>query len=82
MLPNRNHQVRVRANFAGEVELLVAVGERVYPGQALVVVEGEREIERLSTRSPGSVAEVHVRDGEEVAQGALLLVVQEMPQDN
>ena len=82
MLPNRNNQVRVRANFDGEVEVLVKVGERVWPGQALVVVEGDREVERLASRTGGNVLEVHVRDGEEVRQGALLLVVQEIPQDN
>ncbi len=82
MLANRNNQVRVRANFDGEVELLVSVGERVHAGQALVVVEGDGEVERLASRNPGSVAEVHVRDGEEVRRGALLLVVQEVPLDN
>ena len=82
MLPNRNNQVRVRANFDGEVEVLVTLGERIYAGQALVVIEGEREIERLATRNAGSVAEIHVRDGDEVRQGTLLLVVQEMPTDN
>lgn len=82
MLPNRNSQVRVRANFAGEVEILVSVGERVHAGQALAVIEGDREIERLSTRNYGSVTEVLVRDGDEVEQGALLLVVQEIPRDN
>jgi multidrug resistance efflux pump len=82
MLPNRNNEVRVRASFDGEVELLVRPGERVYPGQALAVVEGEREVERLASRSPGSVTEVHVRTGQEVRQGALLLVIQEISLDN
>jgi biotin carboxyl carrier protein len=77
MLPNRQNQVRVRANFDGEVELLVGLGERVLAGQALVVIEGTGQLERLSTRNPGTVAEVHIRSGDEVAQGALLLVVQE-----
>ena len=82
MLPNRNNEVRVRASFDGEVELLVRAGERVYAGQALAVVEGDREVERLASRTPGSVTEVLVRTGQEVRQGALLLVIQEIPLEN
>lgn len=77
MLPDRNNQVRVRANFAGEVEVLVHVGDSVHAGQGLVVVEGDKELERLSTRNAGRVVEVHVRSGQEVAQGALLVVIEE-----
>ncbi len=77
MLADRENRVRVRANFAGEVEVLVRVGEAVHAGQGLVVVEGERELERLSTRNAGVVLEVHARSGQEVAAGALLVVLQE-----
>ncbi len=77
MLPNRLNQVRVRANFPGEVELLVRKGERIHAGQAMVVIEGVGELERLAARNPGTIAEVHVRTGQEVEQGALLLVLQE-----
>ncbi len=82
MLPNRNNQVRVRANFDGEVELLVSLGERIHAGQALVVIEGDKEIERLASRNPGAITEIHVRTGEDVRQGALLVVVQEIPEEN
>lgn len=77
MLPNRQNQVRVRANFDGAVELLVRAGDRIFAGQALVVVEGDHEIERLSSRNAGTVVEVPARSGEEVKQGAILLVIQE-----
>ncbi len=79
MLPNRQLEVRVRANFDGEVEVLVKLGARVLPGQGLVVVEADRELEKLSARNPGRVIEVHARTGQDVQKGALLLVIQEDP---
>jgi len=78
MLPDRRRQVRVRANFEGEVEVRVAVGDHVERGQPLVVVEGDIEIETLSARGPAVVQEVCVADGEEVAAAALLVVLQEV----
>jgi acetyl/propionyl-CoA carboxylase alpha subunit len=77
MLPNRQNQVRVRANFDGEVELLVGLGERIAAGQALVIIEGEGQLERLAARNGATVAEVLVRSGTEVKQGTLLLTLQE-----
>jgi biotin carboxyl carrier protein len=78
VLPDRNNQVRVRANFPGEVEVLVHVGDAIHAGQALVVVEGDKELERLSARNAGRVVEVLVRSGQDVAQGALLVVLEEL----
>jgi len=78
MLPDRRRQVRVRANFPGEVELRVAVGDHVERGKALVVVEGDSEIETLSARGPAVVQEICVADGEEVLAAALLVVLQEV----
>lgn len=78
MIPVRG-QVRVRASFDGEVEVKVTVGQRVYTGCGLVVIEGEREIETLSARNAGSVREILVRDGAEVKKGDLLVVLDEDP---
>ena len=77
MLPNRQNQVRVRANFDGEVEVLVRLGDRLVPGQAMVVIEGEGQLERLAARNAGTITEVLVQSGDEVKEGALLLVLQE-----
>jgi acetyl/propionyl-CoA carboxylase alpha subunit len=77
MLPDRKRQVRVRANFAGDVELRVKPGDRVERGTALVVVEGEEQIETLSARGDAVVLSVHVEDEDEVAAAALLVVLQE-----
>ncbi len=77
MLPNRQNEIRVRANFDGEVEVLVRVGERIHAGQALVVIEGVGELERLAARNAGTIREVLVRSGTEVAKGALLVVLHE-----
>lgn len=79
MLPNRIGQVNVRANFDAAVELKVRKGERVGIGQALVTLEGDKEIEQLAARSPAVVVEVHVKEGDEVPKGTLLLVLQEDP---
>jgi biotin carboxyl carrier protein len=81
MLADREGQVRVRANFPGGVELLVRPGDTVYRGQGLVIVEGDREVERLSARKRAVVVEVKVKEGEEVAEGALLLVLRELPDE-
>lgn len=77
MLPDRKKQVRVRANFAGDVELKVQPGDRVERGTALVVVEGEDQIETLSSRGDATVISVEVADGAEVPAAALLVVLQE-----
>lgn len=77
MIPDRNRQVRVRASFAGDVELKVRRGQRVYASQTLVVVEGDRQLEELSARNPGVVLELLVPDGATVPEGALLLILQE-----
>ena len=77
MLPDRKNQVRVRANFAGEVELKVKPGDRVDVGTSLVVVEGDTEIETLSARRAGEVVSVHAATGDEVDAFALLVVLQE-----
>jgi biotin carboxyl carrier protein len=81
MLPDRKSQVRVRANFEGTVEILVRVGQRVASGQALVIIEGDKEIERLSARNTSTVIAVHAKTGEDVAKAALLLELQEDPPD-
>lgn len=77
MLPNRQNQVHVRATFDGEVEVLVRVGERLVPGQAMVVIEGVGQLERLAPRHAGTIIEVLVRSGQEVKEGAVLVVLQE-----
>ena len=77
MIPDRNRQVRVRAAFAGDVELKVRQGQRVRSGQTLAVVEGDTQLEELSARNPGMVLELLVADGATVPEGGLILVLQE-----
>jgi pyruvate carboxylase len=77
MLPDRKRQVRVHANFAGAVEVKVRPGQTVYRGMALVVVEGDKQIEILSALASGTVISVEVEDGAEVAAAALLVVLQQ-----
>ena len=79
MIADRQGQVRVRAGFNGTIEFRVKPGDRVYPGRALVVVEGEREVETFSARNPGTVMELCAPDGSDVEKGALLVVLDEDP---
>ncbi len=79
MIADRQGQVRVRAGFSGTIEFRVAVGDVVYPGRALVIVESDTEVETFSARNPGVVRELSVVDGVDVEKGALLLVVDETP---
>ena len=78
MLPDREGQVRVRANVAGEVEIRAEVGQVIVFGQILAIVEGEQEIESLSVRKTSEVLEILVEDGSEVPAGTTLMVVQEV----
>lgn len=78
MIADRSGFVRVRAGFAGTVEFRVKVGDAVYPGRALVVVESDREVETFSARNPGYVRELCVADESDVEKGALLLMVEEI----
>ncbi len=78
MLPDAMGRVRIRANLSGEVEIRAAVGQVVYSGQLLAVVEGDQEIESLSVRKPSRVEEIKVTTGTEVEAGALLMIVVEV----
>jgi len=78
MLADRDGCVRIRANLSGEVEICVEVGQSVYSGQQLAVVEGDKEIESLSVRNPSVVEQIVVECGSEVEANATLLIVREI----
>ena len=78
MLPDREGRVRIRSNLSGEVEVRVEVGQTIYSGQILAVVEGDKEIESLSVPKPSVAEEIVVETGTEVDAGTLLLTVQEI----
>lgn len=77
MLPDRDGQVRIRANVAGAVEIRASVGQVIVFGQILAIVEGDQEIESLSVRKTSEVLEILVADGAEVPSGTTLMVVRE-----
>lgn len=78
MLPDSMGRVRIRANIAGEVEIRAEVGQSIYSGQLLAVVEGDEEIESLSVRKPSRVEEIKVQTGVEVDAGTVLMIVSEI----
>lgn len=78
MLPDSMGRVRIRANIAGEVEIRAEVGQSIYSGQLLAVVEGDEEIESLSVRKPSRVEEIKVQTGTEVDAGTVLMIVSEI----
>jgi biotin carboxyl carrier protein len=65
--------LEVKARFAGEVEVLVRAGERVAAGLGLVIIEGDKEIERLAAMKPATVTTVFVKTGDQVVEGQILL---------
>ena len=57
------------------VEVKVAVGDRVRPGQTLVVLEAMKIENALAVGVSGTVAEIKVSAGDQVPQGRLLVAV-------
>lgn len=78
MFTDAKGQIRVRASFAGEVEICVRAGERIHAGHRLAVIEGERQMETVRARAPALVTKLCVADGAEVEDAALLMVLQEL----
>jgi biotin carboxyl carrier protein len=58
------------------IDLRVAAGDRVMPGQTLVVLEAMKMEHPMSASEPGVVREVRVAVGDQVESGAVLLVVE------
>ena len=55
------------------VELLVGPGERVQPGQSLLVIEAMKMQNHVTAREEAVVGALHVAKGETVAKGQLLV---------
>ena len=79
--PTAEGHLRVVANVEGEVEVRVRPGQKVYGGQVLAVVEGDKQLESLASRSDAEVVEVLVSTGDEVTRGTLLLTVRKIDED-
>ena len=68
---------RIVAPMPGKVvRVLVKTGDPVAAKQPVVVVEAMKMENELRAGRPGTVAEIHVREGMSVDAGALLLVIQ------
>ena len=68
---------RVAAPMPGKiVRVLVRRGDAVHARQPLVVVEAMKMENELRAARDGTVAEIHVGEGQSVDAGALLVVVQ------
>ena len=66
----------VRAPMHGRlVALLVKPGDTVAKGQRLAIVEAMKMEHALTAPRSGIVSETHGREGEQVAQGAALVVL-------
>lgn len=81
MIPNKLNQVRVSANFDGEVELCCRVGQIVEAGFCLVEVEGAGQIERLCAKQRSRVVELCVEQDAVVKKFDALVVVELLPED-
>ena len=58
------------------LEVFVAVGAQVEAGQAVAVMEAMKMEHRLTTPVAGEVVAVHVRSGEQIASGTLMLEIE------
>ena len=67
---------RLLAPMPGKiVRVLVKTGEPVSARQPVVVIEAMKMENELKASQAGTVAEIHVRDGQSVDAGALLAVI-------
>jgi biotin carboxyl carrier protein len=67
---------RLLAPMPGKiVRVLVKTGEPVSARQPVVVIEAMKMENELKASQAGTVAEIHVRDGQSVEAGALLAVI-------
>jgi len=82
VIPNKQNHVRIAANFDGEVELLVSVGDVVFAGQGLVEVESDDAIERLCSKQRARVVELLVDQDAEVAKYDGLVVIELLPDED
>lgn len=74
--PSADGEARLVAPMPGKVvRVLVEPGQEVASSQGLVVVEAMKMENELRATRPGTVREVHVREGQAVEGGALLVVV-------
>jgi biotin carboxyl carrier protein len=72
----QNGALEVRAPMSGVVAgVLVAPGETVEPGQAVVVLEAMKMQNELSADSRGIVERIDVSPGDSVSGGALLMTL-------
>ena len=72
---------QARAPVAGKVtQLQVAVGDAVLAGQALLCVEAMKMEMWLTAQAAGIVVAVHLRLGEQVESGALLVEIELQPE--
>jgi acetyl-CoA/propionyl-CoA carboxylase biotin carboxyl carrier protein len=58
------------------VKVLVAVGDTVEPGQALLVLEAMKMENQVNAETAGTVAEIRVAEGDTVGTGDVLVVVE------
>ncbi len=58
------------------VKVLVAVGDAVEAGQALLVLEAMKMENHINAETSGTVAEVRVGEGDTVGTGDILVVVE------
>jgi len=72
-----HHRTKIHAPMpALVVNVEVAVGDEVKPGQGLVILEAMKMENEIKAHQSGTVKEVHVEKGKKVEKGALLILLE------
>ncbi len=67
----------VKAPLPGSIfKLLVSPGDRVKPGQTVLVMEAMKMENEIHCASGGTVREVRIKEGQSVLEGDVLLVIE------
>lgn len=67
---------KVNSEVTGNVwKVEVAVGQHVTEGDTLVIIESMKMEIPIEAPSSGTVREIHVKEGEPISEGALVVIL-------
>lgn len=68
----------IKAHITGTIwKIKVAVGDKVEEGDTLVIIESMKMEMPIEAMDPGTVTEIRCKEAEAVAEGVVLLVIED-----